>query len=189
MSFFYSNTNFQFDIKKPTQRSYIVTETLPIKYTIELIDKIEFAKVTLNRNSEIFIIYFVTLKSTRVKEMMINPSQVTQLAALQQDKALTQELPENFDYINLFSSDLEMEFLKNIGIITYVIKLVDRKQLPYESIYTFNLVELETLKAYITTHLKTRLIKLSKSSDIVFIYISMIKILIIQPSKIYTYFV
>ena len=33
--------------------------------------------------------------------------------------------------------------------------MIDGKQLPYRPIYAFNLMELETLKAYIKTHLKT----------------------------------
>lgn len=43
---------------------------------------------------------------------------------------------------------------KNIGINKYAIKLVESKQLLYTSIYTFSLVELKILKAYITTYLK-----------------------------------
>lgn len=39
-----------------------------------------------------------------------------------------------------------MELSKNIIIIEYTIELVDAKQAFYESIYTFNLVELEILK-------------------------------------------
>lgn len=37
----------------------------------------------------------------------------------------------------------------------YIIELINKKQLPYRPIYTLSLVELETLKVYIETHLKT----------------------------------
>lgn len=47
----------------------------------------------------------------------------------------------------------------------YVIKLEDCKQLPYGPIYSLGLVELEILKTYIETHLKTRFIQSSKSSS------------------------
>ena len=40
----------------------------------------------------------------------------------------------------------------------HIIEQVEGKQPPYKPIYTFNPVELETLKSYIETHLKTRFI-------------------------------
>ena len=45
----------------------------------------------------------------------------------------------------------------------YVIKLEGNKQLPYKPIYSLSPVELETLKVYIETNLKTGFIRLSKS--------------------------
>lgn len=45
----------------------------------------------------------------------------------------------------------------------HTIKLIDRKQSLYESIHTHSSIELETLKAYIKTHIKTRFIQSSKS--------------------------
>lgn len=44
----------------------------------------------------------------------------------------------------------------------YIIQLIDGKQSSYKSIYTFNSIELKTLKTYIKTHLKTEFIKLFK---------------------------
>lgn len=69
------------------------------------------------------------------------------------------------------------------------IKLINNWQLSYKPIYTFSLVELGVLKAYIKTHLKTSFIQLlksltgilsylTKSSIEVFIFISIIKVLI-----------
>lgn len=37
----------------------------------------------------------------------------------------------------------------------HIIELIDGKQLPYEPIYILSLVELEILKTYIETYLKT----------------------------------
>lgn len=51
-----------------------------------------------------------------------------------------------------------------MGINKYAIKLIDDKQPLYKPIYTLNLVELETLKTNIKTHLKTRFIRPFKSS-------------------------
>ncbi len=57
-----------------------------------------------------------------------------------------------------------MELLENTNINEHTIKLLERKQLPYEPIYALSLVKQETLKAYIKTHLKTKFIRLFKSS-------------------------
>ncbi len=56
-----------------------------------------------------------------------------------------------------------MELPENIGINEHAIQLIEGKQLPYGPIHTLNPVELETLKTYIKTHLKTGLIRLFKS--------------------------
>ena len=51
-----------------------------------------------------------------------------------------------------------MKLLKNTGINKYAIELQDGKHPPYGPIYSLKPVELETLKTYIRTHLKTRFI-------------------------------
>ena len=56
-----------------------------------------------------------------------------------------------------------MELPENTGISEYAIELLKSNQPPYGPIYSLGLVELETLKAYITTYLKTGFIQLSKS--------------------------
>ncbi len=56
-----------------------------------------------------------------------------------------------------------MELPENKGIKEHAIGLIKRKQPPYGPIFALNLVELETLKAYIETHLKTGFIWPSKS--------------------------
>ncbi len=48
-----------------------------------------------------------------------------------------------------------MERPENTGINEHVIKLIEDKQLPYRPINALSPVELETLKTYIETHLKT----------------------------------
>ena len=57
-----------------------------------------------------------------------------------------------------------MELPENTGINENAIKLIEGKQPPYGPIYSLGTVELETLKTYIETHLKTGIIRPSKSS-------------------------
>ena len=56
-----------------------------------------------------------------------------------------------------------MELPENTGINKHIIELVEAKQPSYGPIYSLGPVELETLKAYIETHLKTGFIWPSKS--------------------------
>lgn len=58
-----SNADVNFvNLEKLIWRSYNIAEVLSITSKIELIDKKEFAKKALNKNSETFIIYISTLK-------------------------------------------------------------------------------------------------------------------------------
>ncbi len=56
-----------------------------------------------------------------------------------------------------------MELPENTDLNEHTIELVEGKQPPYGSIYALSPVELETLKTYIETHLKTGFIWPSKS--------------------------
>lgn len=66
------------------------------------------------------------------------------------------------DDTNVFFADLAMKLIKNTSIEKNIIKLIEGKQPLYGPIYSLGQVELETLKAYIKTHLKIRFIQLSK---------------------------
>lgn len=55
-----------------------------------------------------------------------------------------------------------MELSENSGINKYTIELIEGKQSSYNPIYSLGLVELEMLKVYIETNLKTSFIWLSK---------------------------
>ncbi len=85
------------------------------------------------------------------------------LASLQQDKAPTEISLEYADYADVFLFDLAMELPENTGINENAIELVEGKQPLYGPIYSLGPVELETLKTYIETHLKTVFIWPSKS--------------------------
>ncbi len=120
----FSNANVKFaKLGKLTWRSYTIAEALLTINWVELIGKKEFAKTVLNNNSETFMVYIVVLET----KTLIYPSQATQIAALKWDKALT-EIPSKYsDYIDIFSSDLTMELLKNTGMNEHAIELIDRK--------------------------------------------------------------
>ncbi len=162
-----SNANFQFGAEKLTWRSYTTTEALPTTSQVKLIDKRKFAKVALYKNSETFVMHVVVLETpTTMPIYLFMASQVLDnptLAALQWDKAPTKIPTKYSNYADLFSSDLAMELPKNTEINEHAIELIKGKQSPYGPIYALSPVELETLKAYIKTHLKIGFIRPSKS--------------------------
>ncbi len=93
--------------------------------------------------------------------MLIHPSRAPQvledttLAALQWDKSSIEIPAEYSDYADVFSSDLAMELPENTEMNEHTIELIEGKQPPYGPIYALSPVELETLKTYIETRLKT----------------------------------
>ena len=70
---------------------------------------------------------------------------------------------EYADYADVFTPNLAMKLPENTGINKHAIELLKVKQSPYDPIYSLGPVELETLKAYIETYLKTGFIWPSKS--------------------------
>ncbi len=109
----------------------------------------------MDKNSETFVVHMLALD---IVELSIYPFQAAQIAALWWDKAPT-EIPAKYsDYTNVFSSDLAMELPENTGMNEHAIELIEGKQPPYGPIYALSSVELETLKSYIKTHLKTGII-------------------------------
>ena len=154
------NADFQFSAREFNWRSYTTAEALSTARRVELIDKYEFAKIALDENSETFVVHVAALNNL---ELAIPPSKAPLLAALQQDKASTEILPEYADYADIFSPDLAMELPGYTGMNEYAIELVEGKQLPYGPTYSLSPVELKTLKTYIETHLETGFICPSKS--------------------------
>ena len=73
-----TNINIKFiELGKLTWRFYIATEALPITKLVELINKREFAKAALNKNSETFVIHIATLEvSTTILIYLSITSQV-----------------------------------------------------------------------------------------------------------------
>ena len=73
-------------------------------------------------------------------------------------------LDEYLDFINIFSEKKVLMLPEQAKFNQYAIELEKSKQPPYGSIYSLGPVELETLKTYIKTYLKTGFIWSSKSS-------------------------
>lgn len=92
--------------------------------------------------------------------MIIYPIRKAWLAALEQDKALTDISKEYINFVDVFLSNLAKKLYDYTGIINNATKHFDDKVSSYSPIYSFNLVELETLKIYIKTNLKTVFIHL-----------------------------
>ena len=68
------------------------------------------------------------------------------------------------DFINVFLKEKVLVLLEQMELNKHVIDLENSKQLPYRPVFSLSQMELETLKTYIETHLKTRFIQPSKSS-------------------------
>ena len=127
---------------------------------MELIGKHEFAKAALDENSETFVVHVAAIEAP---EPAVHPSRALLLAALQQDKALTETSLDYTDYTDVFSFDLAIKLPENTSINEHAIELVGGKSSPYGPIYSLSRVELETVKTYIETHLKTGFIPSSES--------------------------
>lgn len=171
--FFFSNADIKFaELKKLTWKSYNSTEILLTISRIRLIVKKKFARAVLSENFEIFIMHIAALERTEIVDISIHPLQIAEVAALQWDKALNKIPAKYSDHANVFSSYPVIELSENININKHAIKLIEEKQPSDAPIYAFSLVELETLKAYIKTYQKIRLIqpfKFPASAPIFFI--------------------
>ena len=117
-----SNADIQFARKKLTWRSYTTAEALLTTKRVELINKKEFAKVALDKESETFVVYVAALEAL-LPGMAILPSRAAQISALIQDEAPTKVPPKYVDYADIFSFDLAMELPKNTGINKHAIKI------------------------------------------------------------------
>ena len=152
--FTFSNANIQFAKKELNWRSYIAAKALTTTKWVKLIDKKEFAKAVLDQESENFVMHVAALK-VPLARMTIHFSREAQILALIQDKTSTKVPPKYVHYADVFSFDLAIELPKNININEHAITLQNGKQPLYGLIYSLGLIELETLRTYIKTHLKT----------------------------------
>lgn len=157
-----SNIDVKFADRELIWKSYITSEALLTTKRVELINKKEFAKAVLDEESKAFVVHVATLEALLV-EITIHSSYKTQVTTLQYDKSSNEVPPKYADYADIFSFNLAMELPENTYINKHSIELEDGKQLSYGPIYSLGPLELETLKTYIKTHLKTGFIWPSKS--------------------------
>lgn len=60
-----SNIDINFNVKDPIWRSYIAVEILPITSWVKLIDKREFVKTALDKNSKTFVMHVTAMVATK----------------------------------------------------------------------------------------------------------------------------
>ena len=138
----FSNENVQFVEKKLTWKSYITAEALLTTKRVEFINKKEFAKATLNENSEIFIIYVASLNLAPVPGIYLDRE--IQIAVL-----LTEEvkiLDKYADYANVFSEKKALILLEHTQFNENTINQEDGKQQPYGPIYSLGPIKTRNFK-------------------------------------------
>ena len=103
----------------------------------------------MDEKSENFVICVASLNLTPG----IHPDKAAQIASL-----FTKEvkIPNKYsDFTDVFSDEKALVLPEGTKLNEHAIDLEDGKQPPYGPIYNLGQVELETLKTYIETHLKT----------------------------------
>lgn len=78
-----------------------------------------------------------------------------QITTLKQNKAFIKILTKYSNFANIFSKKKFLILPKQTNLNKYTFQLKDSKKLSYKLIYSLGFVELETLKIYIKTYLKT----------------------------------
>ena len=147
--FTFSNADIQFLEKEFTQRTYTTAIALLTIKQAELIDKKEFAKAALNENFKTFFVYVASLDVVPG----IHPDKKAQIASLLSEEV---KIPDGYsDFADVFSEKKALVLPERTDINKHAIKLEYGKQPPYGPIYSLELMELEILKTYIETHLKT----------------------------------
>ena len=90
----------------------------------------------------------------------IYSDRVAQIASLLAEKVRI--LDEYSDFADVFLGAKVLVLLERNKVNEHIINLENGKQPPYGSIYSLGPVELETLKTWIETHMKTGFIRPSK---------------------------
>ena len=110
-------------------------------------------KEALDENSETFIVHIASLSLVPG----IHPDKEAQIAFL-----LTEEvkIPDEYsDFTDVFSKKKALVLPERTEFNEHAIDLEDDKQPPYGPIYSLGPMELETLKTYFETYLKTGFIR------------------------------
>ena len=113
--------------------------------------------MALDKTSETFVVYVASFNLTP----RIHPDKAVQIASLLAKEVRI--LDEYSDFIDVILKAKALMLPEHTELNKHAINLENGKQPPYGPIYSLGLVELETLKTYIKTHLKTGFIWPSKS--------------------------
>ena len=113
----------------------------------------------MDENSETFVVHVASLNLAPTSG--IHPDRAAQIALLLNEEV---KIPEEYsDFTNVFSEEKALVLPEQTESNQHAIELEEGKQPSYGPIYSLGPVELETLKTYIETHLKTGFIRPSKS--------------------------
>ena len=111
----------------------------------------------MDEKSETFVIHVASLNLV----LRIHLDREAQIAFLFTEEV---KIPDKYsDFTDVFSKEKALVLPERTELNEHAIDLEDGKQPPYGPIYSLVLVELKTLKTYIETHLKTGIIRPSKS--------------------------
>ena len=113
--------------------------------------------MALDEKSKTFVVHVASLNLAP----RIHPNREAQIASLPTEEVKI--LDKYSDFTNVFSEEKALVLPERTELNEHAIDLEDGKQPPYGPIYSLGPVELETLKTYIKTHLKTGFIRPSKS--------------------------
>lgn len=126
---------------------------------MELIAKKEFVATAFDLKDKIFRVHAAFLASSNDIHLFCK----VQIASLKVNEAFTTVFLEYFDFADIFSPKLAVEFSEYTKINNHTIDLINGKQSFYRPIYNLKLVKLEILKTYIKTNLVNNFIRSSKS--------------------------
>ena len=104
-----------------------------------------------DHNKEAFIVHIATI----ILKITIYLDRKAQITLLKAEKAPIFVPTKYLDFTDIFFEKLAAILPEHIKINIYTIDLEEGKQPPHEPIYSLGPVELETLKTYIKTNLKT----------------------------------
>ena len=155
-----SNADVSFGERTLMWKTYTTNEALPITKQVQIINKKDFVIVTLDADSEMFVMHMAFWEW---EEMSVHSKRQAQVGALLFNQALIKVSAEYSDYSNVFSAEHAAELPENTRMNEHAIKLEEGKQPPFGPIYSLGPVELETLKTYIETNLANGFIRPSKS--------------------------
>lgn len=116
----------------------------------------------MDEESEIFVMHIATLEAP-LSRMTIHSLQKARITTLKQNEASIEVSTKYFNFADIFCKEKALVLPEQTDLNKHAIELENSKQLLYEPIYNLGPMELETLKIYIKTHLKTGFIQSPRS--------------------------